>query len=165
VAAASGPKPKPGDRVAVGPLGLEGIVQSVFGHDAEVNVRGKRLRAALDELRVLGSAQGEGRGSGDRAPGGGRVSVNVQINARETTLTDLNVIGCSVDEALARTDKFIDEALVSELRTLRVIHGHGTGQLRRAIGAYLQKHPLVARALPAPPEQGGSGVTVFELKD
>lgn len=165
VAGATGPKPKPGDRVAVGPLGLEGIVQSVFGHDAEVNVRGKRLRAALDELRVLGPAQGGDRASGDRAPGAGRVSVNIQIHARETGFTDLNVIGCSVDEALARTDKFIDEALVSELRTLRVIHGHGTGQLRRAIGAYLQKHPLVARAMPAPPEQGGSGVTVFELKD
>jgi DNA mismatch repair protein MutS2 len=79
--------------------------------------------------------------------------------------TDLNVIGCSVDEALGRVDRFLDEALLADGRLLRVIHGHGTGQLRRAIGDYLHQHPLVARCQPAPPEQGGSGVTVVELKD
>jgi DNA mismatch repair protein MutS2 len=151
--AAARARPVPGDRVTVGALGLEGVVQSVFGHDAEVNVRGKRLRASLDELRVL---------SGTPAPA--KVSVSVQVQSRQTT-TDLNVIGCSVDDAIARADKFLDEALVSEVRTLRIIHGHGTGQLRRALGAFFRAHPLVARAGPAPAEQGGNAVTVVELKD
>jgi DNA mismatch repair protein MutS2 len=48
---------------------------------------------------------------------------------------------------------------------VRVIHGHGTGQLRRALGTFLREHPLVARVGPAPADQGGSGVTVVELKD
>jgi DNA mismatch repair protein MutS2 len=143
----------PGDRVTVGPLGVEGIVQSVFGHDAEVNVRGKRLRAALDELRVVSGV-----------PGPAKVSVTVQVQPREAA-SDLNVIGCSADEALARADKFLDEALVSEVRVVRVIHGHGTGQLRRALGAFFREHPLVARFGPAPAEQGGHGVTVVELKE
>jgi DNA mismatch repair protein MutS2 len=146
--------PSRGDRVAVGPLGLEGVVQAVHGREAEIDIRGKRLRAALDELRVLAPA-GEARA---------RVSVQVQIQARESA-SDLNVIGCTVDEALARTDKFLDEALVGELRTVRVIHGHGTGQLRRALGEFLQAHPMVARIGAAPPEQGGSGVTVVDLKE
>ena len=46
-----------------------------------------------------------------------------------------------------------------------MIHGHGTGQLRRAIAAYLGEHPLVAKFEAAPPEHGGRGVTVIELKD
>jgi DNA mismatch repair protein MutS2 len=146
-------RPVPGDRVTVGPLGVEGVVQSVFGHDAEVNVRGKRLRASLDELRVV-----------SRVAGPAKVSVTVQVQPRDGA-TDLNVIGCSVDEAIARADKFLDEALVSEVRIVRVIHGHGTGQLRRALGAFFRAHPLVARSGPAPAEQGGHGVTVVELKE
>jgi DNA mismatch repair protein MutS2 len=78
---------------------------------------------------------------------------------------DLNVIGCSVDEALSRTDKFLDEAILAEVRTVRVIHGHGTGQLRRALAEYLQVHPQVDRIGAARPEHGGAGVTVVELKE
>jgi DNA mismatch repair protein MutS2 len=48
---------------------------------------------------------------------------------------------------------------------VRVIHGYGTGQLRRALAGFLKQHPLVAHFCPAPPEQGGGGVTVVELKE
>ena len=54
---------------------------------------------------------------------------------------------------------------MQELRTVRVIHGHGTGRLRRALSGYLSAHPLVLRAAPAPNDLGGSAVTVVELKD
>jgi len=144
----------PGDRVAVGPLALEGIVRAVHGREAEVDVRGKRLRASLDEIRLMGKS--------GQAP---RVSVSVQVETREGSSSELNVIGCHVDEALERVDKFIDAALVAELHSVRIIHGHGTGQLRRAIGEFLKDHPLVATVGPAPAEQGGSGVTVAELKE
>ena len=78
---------------------------------------------------------------------------------------DLNVIGCTVEDAIDRADKFLDQAIMAELRQVRVIHGHGTGQLRRALGAFLAAHPQVARVAGAPPNQGGGGVTVVELKD
>jgi DNA mismatch repair protein MutS2 len=91
--------------------------------------------------------------------------VNVDLQPREGSLTELNVIGCTVDEALARTEKFLDEALVAELHSVRLIHGFGTGQLRRAIGEFLQVHPFVAKFAAAPPEHGGGGVTVVELKE
>ena len=55
--------------------------------------------------------------------------------------------------------------MLGELREVRVIHGHGTGQLRKAIAAFLAEHPQVVRAVGAPPNQGGGGVTVVELKD
>ncbi len=87
------------------------------------------------------------------------------MTSSESTTSDLNVIGCTVPEAIERTDKFLDQAVLSELREVRVIHGHGTGQLRRALTAFLAEHPQVVRAAGAPPNQGGGGVTVVELKD
>jgi DNA mismatch repair protein MutS2 len=157
-AAPPGRPPAPGDRVRVGPLGVEGVVHGVFGRDAEVDVRGKRLRTPTDQLRVLAG--------GHPAEDTARVQVRVQTPTREgATAIELNVIGCTVDEAVSRADKFLDEAMMAELRTVRVIHGHGTGQLRRGLAAYFAQHPLVARFCAAPPEQGGSGATLVELKE
>jgi DNA mismatch repair protein MutS2 len=48
---------------------------------------------------------------------------------------------------------------------LRIVHGHGTGQLRRAVGQFLKNHPLVARYETAPENQGGGGATIVHLKD
>jgi DNA mismatch repair protein MutS2 len=94
-----------------------------------------------------------------------RVSVHVELQPREAALADLNVIGCTVDEALARAERFLDASLLSDHRVIRVIHGYGTGQLKRALAGFLQQHPLVVRFDQAPPEQGGGGVTVVELKE
>jgi DNA mismatch repair protein MutS2 len=145
--------PHVGDRVAIGGLGLEGVVTALHDSAAEVDVRGKRLRAHVRDLRVIAGA----------APV--KVNVNVALQPRDSTLADLNVIGCSVDEALARAERFLDESLLNDQRVIRVIHGYGTGQLKRALAGLLQQHPLVARFAQAPPEQGGGGVTVVELKD
>jgi DNA mismatch repair protein MutS2 len=145
-----------GDRVIVGGLGLEAIVTSVHDGTADLDVRGKRMRASIRDLRIVSAA-------GSQPPA--RVSVNVELQPRETMPSDLNVIGCTVDEAITRAERFLDESLLSDQRVIRLIHGYGTGQLKRALTGFLQQHPLVARFATAPPEQGGGGVTVVELKD
>jgi DNA mismatch repair protein MutS2 len=146
-----------GDRVIVGGLGLEAIVTAVHDGTADLDVRGKRMRASLRDLRLVGSPV--------TAPAGGTVKVHVELQPRENSPVDLNVIGCTVDEAIARAERFLDESLLSDQRVVRFIHGYGTGQLKRALNGFLQQHPLVARFATAPPEQGGGGVTVVELKD
>jgi DNA mismatch repair protein MutS2 len=143
-----------GSRVIVGGLGLEAVVTSVHDGTADLDVRGKRMRASVRDLRLVGG----------QAPAA-RVSVNVELQPRETTASDLNVIGCTVDEALTRAERFLDESLLTDQRVIRLIHGYGTGQLKRALAGFLQQHPLVARFATAPPNQGGGGVTVVELKD
>jgi DNA mismatch repair protein MutS2 len=145
-----------GDRVIVGGLGLEAVVTSVHDGTADLDVRGKRMRASFRDLRVVATAS-------QTSPA--RVIVNVELQPRETTLSDLNVIGCTVDEAITRAERFLDESLLTDQRVIRLIHGYGTGQLKRALTGFLQQHPLVARFATAPPEQGGGGVTVVELKD
>jgi DNA mismatch repair protein MutS2 len=154
VARRAGPAPAlaPGVRVIVGGLGLEGRVTSLDGRHAEVDVNGKRMRVAAADLRPVA------------AEPAAAVRVNVDLAPRDGLLTELNVIGCTVDEALARTERFLDQSLVADLQSIRVIHGYGTGQLRRALAQYLRVHPQVAQAGPAPDNQGGGGVTVVELK-
>src|SRR5437762_1800467 len=144
-----------GDRVIVGGLGLEAIVTATHDGTAELDVRGKRMRASVRDLKIIAGGQ----------PAQGRVRVNVDLQPRETTASDLNVIGCTVDEAIARAERFLDESLLTDQRVVRLIHGYGTGQLKRALTGFLQQHPLVARFASAPPEQGGGGVTVVELKE
>jgi DNA mismatch repair protein MutS2 len=146
---------EPGVRVTVGALGLEGVVLEVHGKHAEVDMKGKRLRAALRDLRVIGAAPASAS----------KVKVNIDLQPRAGSLSELNVIGCTVDEALTRLEKFLDESTVTDIQVLRIIHGHGTGQLRRAVAEFLKEHPLVARFQLAPADQGGGGATVVELKD
>lgn len=153
-----GRAPAVGDRVLVGVFGLEGVVQALHDRDAEVDVRGKRLRARVDELRVVTPAAAVNA----HPP---RVRVNVDLQPREGSLTELNVIGSHADEAVARVEKFLDEALLGELKSVRIIHGYGTGQLRRAIAELLRSHAFVSHFAPAPDNQGGGGVTVVELKE
>jgi DNA mismatch repair protein MutS2 len=148
-----------GDRVAVGGLGLEGVVQSIQGDHAEVDVRGKRMRTKLTDLRVLTPASA-------LAASPSRVRVNVDLAPRPGgSLTEINVIGNNAEEAVGRVDRFLDDAASTDLRSVRIVHGYGTGTLRRAIAEFLRQHPLVSNFGPAPDNQGGGGATVVELKD
>jgi len=147
-----------GSRVIVGGLGLEATVTALHDATAELEVRGKRMRASVRDLRAVGGGNGQTKNAA-------KVNVHVELQPRETAASDLNVIGCTVDEALSRAERFLDESLLTDHRTVRFIHGYGTGQLKRALADFLQQHPLVARFDAAPPNQGGGGVTVVELKE
>ena len=128
----------------------------MHGTEAEVEVRGKRVRVPIRSLAVCATrptqAQPQNR-------------VKIQVSDPVGPLDELNLIGCRVDDALDRAGKHLDQVLMGELRVVRFIHGHGTGQLRRGIAEFLSAHPLVRRFAPAAPEDGGTGVTLAELKD
>jgi len=144
----------PGVRVSVGGLGLEGTIIELHGKQAEIDVKGKRLRAPIRDLRAIAAS-----------PARASVRVNIDLQPRVGSLSELNVIGCNVDEALDRLEKFLDDSTISGTGELRIIHGHGTGQLRRAVADFLRDHPLVARIETAPQNQGGGGATIVTLKD
>jgi DNA mismatch repair protein MutS2 len=150
--------PDVGDAVFVRSIGSDGVVRALFGPNAEIDVRGKRLRVKLTDLSKGRAVPGEA----SRRP----ASVQVQTASRlPGTTRDLVVIGATVDEAIDRAEKFLDDALLNDERRLRVVHGHGTGRLRKALTAFLREHPLVASASQAPENEGGAGATIVELKD
>jgi DNA mismatch repair protein MutS2 len=148
--------PEVGSKVTVGGLGLEGIVMSIDGNRAEIDVRGKRIHAKVKELRVIS-------GPSQQAPS--KVRVNVDLKPREGMLSELNVIGMTVDQAVDRVSRYLDDTLVTDLHEVRIVHGHGTGQLRKGIAAFLKTHPQVEKYYAAPDNQGGGGATIVELKE
>jgi DNA mismatch repair protein MutS2 len=92
--------------------------------------------------------------------------VHVETAPRDTLASrDLVVVGCTVDEAVDRAEKFLDAALLADEHRLRVVHGHGTGRLREALTRFFREHPLVAGVTPASDREGGGAATIVELKE
>jgi DNA mismatch repair protein MutS2 len=82
----------------------------------------------------------------------------------ETSFREINLIGHRAEEACDSVDKFLDTAALAQVDRVRIIHGHGMGILKKAIAGLLQHNPHVAKFYLAPPEEGGAGATIVELK-
>jgi DNA mismatch repair protein MutS2 len=154
-----------GDRVKLKSFGSIGIVDSIKNGEAEVRVKALRFREKLENLELVEAAP-EARGQKSKLEDLRRAAVaEVHLtSAEDPGRSELNVIGQTTDEAVDAVDKFLDEASLASLIQVRIIHGHGTGALRRAIGNLLKEHPHVARFVAAPPDQGGTGATLVELR-
>jgi DNA mismatch repair protein MutS2 len=93
---------------------------------------------------------------------------NIRFEAGPTwdvTYRELNVIGQRAEEAVEQVDKFIDSAALASVNRVRIIHGHGMGVLKKAVGEVLGKSPHVSRFYPATPAEGGAGATIVELRE
>ena len=78
-------------------------------------------------------------------------------------INEVHLRRLTVDEALIKLDKYLDDAFVAGLYQVRVVHGKGTGTLRQVVRGQLAKHPLVKSYRPAGYGEGGAGVTIVEL--
>ena len=153
-----------GDKVKLRSFGSVGIVDQIKDGMAEVRVKSLRFRERLENLELVeATAPKPQQGKLEKLKRSAATEVHVSA-AEDKAQSELNVIGQTTDEAVDAVDKFLDEASLASLSKVRIIHGHGTGALRRAIGALLDGHPHVSRFLPAPPDQGGAGATLVELR-
>lgn len=153
-----------GDKVKLRSFGSVGIVDQIKDGMAEVRVKSLRFREKLENLDLVeATAPKPQQGKLEKLKRSAATEVHLGA-AEDKAQSELNVIGQTTDEAVDAVDKFLDEASLASLSKVRIIHGHGTGALRRAIGALLDGHPHVSRFLPAPPDQGGAGATVVELR-
>jgi DNA mismatch repair protein MutS2 len=154
-----------GDKVKLRSFGSVGIVDQIKDGLAEVRVKSLRFRERLDQLELV-EAQSTPKSQQGKLEKLKRSAVSELhlADAEQKARSELNVIGQTTDEAVDAVDKFLDEASLASLSQVRIVHGHGTGALRRAIAGLLDGHPHVARFLPAPPDQGGAGATVVELR-
>jgi DNA mismatch repair protein MutS2 len=80
------------------------------------------------------------------------------------SVREINLIGHRAEEACESVDKFLDTAALAQAERVRIVHGHGMGILRKAIGELLERNPHVAKFYAARPEEGGTGATIVELK-
>lgn len=144
-----------GDRVKIQSLDREGIVESIRDGTYSVMIGPLRYRADRKDLQ---------RTEAHPSPTPLRAPLPSIAENPEETVTELKVIGLSADEALDRVDKFLDQAFLAGAENVRIIHGHGKGILRNSIAELLTGHPQVERFSLAPPEKGGGGATIVELK-
>ena len=93
-----------------------------------------------------------------------RSSTRVQLDKSRKASMEINLLGYTVDEALAEVDKFLDSGMLRGQQTLYIIHGNGTGALRAAIQKHLRTHKAVKSFRPGRYGEGENGVTVVELK-
>ena len=120
------------------------------------------MKVALDEIT---SVEAEAPASKTGAPSSKFQSVTVTARGSGGATTDeINVIGMTVEEATERLDKFLDDAALANRAQVRVIHGHGTGALRKGIGTFLSSHPLVEKHSFETEERGGKAITIVELQ-
>ncbi|NCO68982.1 MAG: hypothetical protein GW878_00450, partial [Acidobacteria bacterium] len=131
--------------------GLTGVVRRITGERVEVQVGDKRLWVERGTLQ-------------ETAPGTRTAVVEARITVDEEPDAELKVLGMSAEEAREALERFVDHAMLSGISRLRVVHGHGTGVLRRTVREYFAHHPAVVRVGHPPQFRGGTGVTEVELQ-
>jgi DNA mismatch repair protein MutS2 len=138
---------------------VRGTVESVRGDKAVVVVRGKRMTVALAECR----SERDGDPRADRAlhlPQGVTLSRKPGAGAPG----EIHLLGQTVQEALETVDKYLDDVYLAGLSPVRLVHGVGSGRLKKAIADLLARHPHVETYASAPSDQGGAGVTIVRLR-
>jgi DNA mismatch repair protein MutS2 len=148
---------QPGVKIRVRGFHKPVILRRVDGSSAEVEAGPLRMRVAMDEITRI---EAEAKPVPSKQE---NVTVRSHISA-EGTAGEINVIGMTVEEASARVDKLLDDAALAHKSRIRIIHGHGTGALRRGLAEFLKTHPLVERAEFESEERGGKAITVVELR-
>ena len=149
-----------GARVRVRGFNRPVIFRRLDGSSAEIEAGPLRMKVAADE--IIGIEQAAVAGARHAVPA---ANVTVRSQPGEASASDeINVIGSTVEQATERVDKFLDEAALANRPRVRIIHGHGTGALRKGLGEFLRSHPLVASQSFESEERGGKAVTVVELR-
>ncbi|MGH7375522.1 MAG: endonuclease MutS2 [Candidatus Rokuibacteriota bacterium] len=151
-----------GDRVEITHLGLKGDVLAIDGETATVQAGAVTVKVPVHVLRVVqrGIPPHPTREEGAGVRGGRGY---VRTPGKSGVAVEMNIIGRTREEARDLLEKYLDDAFLAGLASVRIIHGKGTGALRRAVEEVLSAHPLVADHRPGAPSEGGSGATVATL--
>lgn len=151
---------KLGESVKVLSMNLTGTIHSLPDSKGNVTVQMGILRSQVNisDLEIIEepvpyAAKKFSRTSKSSMKMGKSLSVSPEIN----------LLGKTVDEAVAELDKYLDDALLSHLNTVRVVHGKGTGALRKGIHEYLRRQKHVKSYRLAEFGEGDAGVTIVEL--
>ena len=153
------PKLQMGDKVRVKSLNQFGEIVSVSAGKTPLDVKigAMRMRVSSQEVEPVSPEENKRKLSPS--------VLEVQYSKLGAVKTELNLQGQTVYEATEKTDKYLDDASLAGLPSIRIIHGKGTGALRAAIHELLRDHPLVAQFKLAPQNEGGDGATIVTLRD
>jgi DNA mismatch repair protein MutS2 len=153
---------KPGDLVQIISYGQTGYVLAEPDASGNVLVQAGILKITVPLADLARAAEPEGAKRKTPAAGGARSSAVAK--AREVS-TEIDLRGLTVEEALEKVDKYLDDAILAGAPQVRIIHGKGTGALRKAIADFLKGHRHVASFRLGMMGEGGDGVTIAKLAE
>ena len=154
-----------GDTVQVLSMGTRGTITTLPNNKGIAGVQMGIMSAMLpiSDLLIIPestiSVNGEKQKYAGRRAGGDHTTVN----KAKTFSPELNVMGKTVDEACFEIDKYLDDAVLAHISRVTIIHGKGTGALRKGIWQYLKNHPLVQSYRSGEFGEGEYGVTIVDL--
>lgn len=152
---------RPGDSVKIISMGLKGTVSSLPDKNGKLFVQCGIIRSqvSLDDL-VLIEEETINTGKLQRSSSG-----SLKMSKTYSVSTEINLLGKTVDEALAELDKYLDDAYLAHLPSVRIVHGKGTGALRKAVHNYLRRNKIIRSYRLGEFGEGDAGVTIAEFKD
>jgi DNA mismatch repair protein MutS2 len=153
---------QPGAKIRVRGFTQPVVLRRIEGSTAEIEAGPLRMKVAVDQITAIESSPAD---STPAQPAFQRQNVTVSSRPSEAGTTDeINVIGSTVEEATDRVDKFLDQAALANLERVRIIHGHGTGALRKGLARFLSSHPLAGVVRTETEDRGGKAITIVELR-
>ena len=141
-------------------MNLTGTISSLPDSRGNVTVQMGILRSQVNisDLEII-EEQNPYAPKNMRRTGGGKIKMSKSLSVSP----EINLLGKTVDEAVAELDKYLDDALLSHLNSVRVVHGKGTGALRKGIHEYLRRQKHVKSYHLAEFGEGDAGVTIVNL--
>ena len=149
---------KVGDPVFVTSLSLKGTVKTAANKNGDLIIQMGFLSSTVNykDLELLDAKK--------EAASETKPKDRYSINKSATISPEINLLGNTVDEAIARLEKYLDDAMIAGLTSVRVVHGKGTGALRKGIHEYLRKLKFVKSYQLAEFGEGDAGVTIVKFK-
>lgn len=148
-----------GDDIKILSLNLEGTVSSLPDNKgnffAQCGIM--RMQTNIKDVELL-ELKNAGKGSGKAVYSG------MKLNKSASISSEINLLGLTVDEAISKLDKYLDDAYLSHLSKVRIVHGKGTGALRNAVHNHLKKTSYIKSFSLATYGEGDAGVTIAEFK-
>ena len=164
------PKPPAPEELTVGArIYVRGMKQPVIfrrhdGRNAEIEAGALRMRVPLADVTGFAEAVAAPATKGGIPVKSSGFTVKSQPTDEPST-DEINLIGTTVEEATRRVDKFLNASALAGKSSVRVIHGHGTGALRRGLAQFFTGHPLVSDFHAEAADRGGEAITIVELSD
>ena len=164
-----------GDKVKVISMGLTGVVTALADSNGKVSVRCGIMnsKAALSDLALIeedvygnpvrSSSKSSMKKAFENAGGAGNKQRDLDFSRNQSISPELNLLGMTTDEALNELDKYLDDARMSHLSSVRIVHGKGTGALRKAVHNYLRKQKWIKNYRLGDFGEGDAGVTIVQL--
>jgi DNA mismatch repair protein MutS2 len=148
---------RPGSRILVRSLNEVGVI-------LEYIEKRNELRVSVNRMTVTVGVDDVEPAPPEKIPEPMPNAMALHYKRKDDTAISIDLHGRRVEEAVALLEKFMDDALVAGLGFVRIVHGHGTGALRRGIHDYLKRSPIVKGYRHGAPNEGGGSVTIAELK-